>query len=108
MTEYYAICENKVIEEPTNWNSITSKISKLGLKLNGNKVAELSIPDNVQSVIQCKYATIVCGKTSSKLHIIGFVDCNNIIHTYTFNFNTGQKVDFSTEHLNLIPHSIKQ
>ena len=104
MTTYFAVCKcGKVIEEPTSWHSITEKISMLGLKLDGKTVVEIPIPDNVQSLIQCKLAMMVGGSTFDSLHILGYDE-----HIDVFDFNTGKKVDFSTKQLDLTPHSIKQ
>ena len=107
MTEYFAVCKcGKIIKEPTSWKSINKKIVRLGLYLNGIVIAEIIIPDKVESLIQCKLATIVGGLTSNTVHIIGYND--GIQHVNAFDFNTGKSIDFPIEQLNLIPHSIKQ
>ncbi len=109
MTEYFAICENgNVIDEPAKWTSITSKIVKLGLKINGKIVTDFPIPINPQFLIQCKLATMIGGVISTKLHILGYVDSEGIQYVKGFDFNTGIESSYPITELDFRSCSIKQ
>lgn len=108
MTEYWASCKcGRLIEEASRpWNSITEKILRIGLKLNGNCVCDLEVPEDYKGLIQCKYATIIGGITTTNLHIIGYVDRDRKNQVKVYDYNIGTEIAFNTEQLNLGAHTV--